>query len=384
MIFVAGLAAILLPLLFLYIIYALDLYSSGRFRTVALCFVWGLVAFGISLAINTGIKNLALEGWLHMGPYQALALIIVLVAPIVEELVKSLVLVYYGRRPDFTYFVDGAIYGFAAGIGFSVLENFWYMGQTQSAGQTPVTVIARSFSTCLMHGSASALVGVAIGRFRYEHGRTRILAMILGWGAAIGLHAAFNRVTYYWTGPALLIGSVALGIGGVVLIAVFIRWGLAQEKRWIEDTLGLALGVTGKEKALVREMHNLEDLLKPIKERFGKEKAADVESFLVKQAQLGIKQKSWEMAADPRLKAQIQEQIGALRIEMEAIRRRVGVYCMTYVRTIFPPDSAALWSNLERLVAESQKRVPQFDLWGKLQAAADARAEDGGQGNPES
>jgi hypothetical protein len=335
-----------------------------------------LLAFVIALFINTGLRDLLLRDQLLMGPVQATATIVVLLAPIVEELVKSLVLIYFGRKPDFTYFVDGAIYGFAAGIAFSILENIWYLAQLQSASQAPLAVIARTFSTCLMHGSTSALVGVSIGRFRYGRGRARILSAILGWSVAVVLHSLFNRVAFLGTGPIQLLGTVGLGVGGVVLVALFIRWGLAEEKKWIDETLGLGMGVTDGEKALVRELHNVQDLLKPVKERFGRQKAAQVEEFLVKQAQLGIKQKSVQLATDPQLKQRILEQIGALQIEMEAIRRKVGVYCMTYVRTIFPSDSVALWSNLERLVGESQQRTPEFDLWSKLQATAESRMGD--------
>ncbi len=374
MLIVAGAVAILLPLLFLYIIYALDLYSSGSFRTVATCFVWGLAAFGLAYVLNTAIKNQVLEGLLQINWAEAFLLTVVLVAPIVEEIVKSLVLVYFGRRPDFTYFVDGAIYGFAAGIGFSILENLFYISQASSGGEGTLLVISRSFSTCLMHGSASALVGVSIGRFRYGHSWTRTLSAVLGWGAAIVLHSGFNRVVEFWDGAALLLGSVGIGIGGVILIALFIRWGLAEERRWIEEKLGLDMRVTEKEKALVRQIQDLEDLLKPITERFGREKSAQVEEFLVKQAQLGIKQKSRELATDARHKEQVQQQIATLQADMEALRRKVGVYCMTYVRSIFPPESVALWSNLEQLVMAAQRRTPQFDVWGKLQATAAARA----------
>jgi RsiW-degrading membrane proteinase PrsW (M82 family) len=375
MLIVAGLSAILLPLLFLYIIYALDLYSSGSFRTVAVCFAWGFVAFGLAYILNTGVKEQVLEQRLHINRFQSITLTVVLVAPIVEEIVKSLILIFYGRRPDFTYFVDGAIYGFAVGIGFSIVENLFYLTQADSASQGPVLAISRSFSTCLMHGSASALVGVSIGRFRYGHGRTRVLSAILGWGAAIALHSAFNRVVEFWDGAALLLGAVGLGIGGMVLIALFIRWGLAEERRWIEETLGIGLGVTNKEKALVQDMQNLDELLKPIVERFGREKADLVEDFLVKQAQLGIKQKSSELATESRLKDQVKVQVETLQDEMDDIRRKVGVYCMTYVRSIYPPESVMLWSNLEQLVAEAQQRPVQFDMWSKLQTTAAARSE---------
>jgi RsiW-degrading membrane proteinase PrsW (M82 family) len=373
MLIIAGLSSILLPLLFLYIIYALDLYATGSFRAVAVCFVWGLVAAGLAYVLNKHIIEQMLEQRLHMSQLQAITLTLVLVAPIVEEIVKSLILVFYSRRPDFTYFVDGAVYGFAVGIGFSIVENLYYLAQADSASQGQVWAIGRSFSTCLMHGSASALVGVSIGRFRYGHGRTRVLSVILGWGAAILLHSTFNRVARFWQGPALLLGAVGLGVGGMLLIALFVRWGLAEERRWIEETLGIGLGVTKTEKALVLDMQDLDELLKPIEERFGREKADQVEDFLVKQAQLGIKQKSNELAIDPRLRQQIQQQIETLQDEMADIRRRVGTYCMHYVRSIYPPESVALWSNLEQLVADTQQRPAQFDMWSRLSTTAESQ-----------
>jgi RsiW-degrading membrane proteinase PrsW (M82 family) len=378
MLIIAGIIAVLLPLVFLYIIYALDLYSSGSFRTVAICFVWGLVAFGFAFLLNTGVNEHVLQGQLNINRFRAFTLTVVLVAPIVEELVKSLALIYFGRRPDFTYFVDGAIYGFAAGIGFSILENFWYMSQAGGAEQGPVLVISRSFSTCLMHGSASALVGVSIGRFRYGHGRARVLSTILGWGAAMVLHSVFNRVVEFWDGAALLVGAVGIGIGGMILIALFIRWGLAEEKKWIEDTLGLDLRVTEKEKALVRQLQDVDELLEPIRDRFGDEKTAQVEEFLVKQAQLGIKQKTSGMTTDDRLRQQLQAQVQELQAEIDELRRQVGVYCMTYVRSIFPLELVVQWmSDLERRVEEAKQKPAQYNLWGKLQSAADSRMETG-------
>jgi len=60
---------------------------------------------------------------------------------------------------------------------------------------------------------------------------------------------------------------------------------------------------------------------------------------------------------------------------MEAIRRKVGVYCMTYVRSIFPPESVVLWSNLEQRVKAAELGTPGFNLWGKLQTIVAARTE---------
>jgi RsiW-degrading membrane proteinase PrsW (M82 family) len=377
MIIVAYLVAVLLPLLFLYVIYALDLYASGTFRLVAACFVWGLVAFGLAFAVNTTVYNQVLQPVLGMSSREAMTATVVLVAPVAEEILKSLMLIYLARRADFTYFVDGAIYGFAAGIGFSILENFFYIAQA-GADQSALLVISRSFSTCLMHGSASALVGVSIGRFRYGHGWSRVLSAVLGWGAAIVLHSAFNRVVESAEGTALLLGAVGIGLGSVVLIVLFIRWGLAEERRWIEDTLNIGMRVTDKEKALVRELNGVDELLAPVRERFGAERTDLIQDFLLKQAQLGIKQKTAGMSTDERLRAELQQQIDGLQGEMNELRRKVGVYCMYYVRTIFPPEMTPLWSNLEERVQQQQQAQEQgearFNMWGSLKATADARA----------
>jgi len=350
MIILAYLIAALIPLLFLYLVHALDLYSSGSFRVVVTCFVWGLIAFLLAFAINS---------W--ASPYVSVSVLVVVIAPVVEEFIKSQSLIYYVRRPDFAYFVDGAIYGFATGIAFSILENYLYLQQLPGGGA--VLALARTFSTCLMHGSASALVGVALGRLRFGRATTRLASLFLGWAGAIVLHAAFNRVVENWYGVPALIAAVGLGLLGLALIALLIRWGLQEERQWIEETLGLHMGVTRGEVQVIQEMANLETLLAPLAAHFGREKANLVEQFLVKQAQLGIKQKASHLMTGTKLQQKLEEQVAELRQEIEVLRKQVGIYCMTYVRTIFPPESLILWDNLEMLVAEKAEGPAQFDLW---------------------
>jgi len=343
MIVVAYAIALLVPLGFLYLVRIQDLYGQGQFKHVILSFGWGLVAFGLAYGANT----LAFEA---MGSTRAAETALrTTVAPIVEEILKSVILIVLARR--MTYFVDGAIYGFAAGIAFSILENFLYLSRAPG-GAAGGQMLARAFSTCLMHGSASALVGIAIGRFRYGHGTGRLLSALLGWVVAIGLHMAFNRLVNARLSAGTAIGTLGLGLGGLVLIVVFIRWGLAEEKRWISESLGIGSGVTRGEVAVVRQYDRIDELLEPIVERFGQEKADQVEEFLLKQAQLGIKRKTQTMSQDPAEQEGLGRQIAALHQEMEAIRKKVGVYCMTYVRTIFPEDAVACWSMLEQRVSE--------------------------------
>jgi hypothetical protein len=43
------------PLIVLYIIYTLDLYGSGSFRNIALCFIWGGLMVMVAFVANTDL-----------------------------------------------------------------------------------------------------------------------------------------------------------------------------------------------------------------------------------------------------------------------------------------------------------------------------------------
>jgi hypothetical protein len=271
-------------------------------------------------------------------------LLTVFLAPVVEEVLKSLVLI--GLSKKMSYFVDGAIYGFASGIGFSVVENVLYLAR-ESSGSTPLVAILRVFSTCLMHAAASALVGTAIGRLRYGRGITRVISLVLGWALAMGLHMAFNRLVRFNAGSLMVrsplvpvLGGLGVGIGGAVLIVVFIRWGLREEKQWMQETLHMGVRVTRQEANMVQQYDQVDELLlQPIIERFGEEKADMVEQFLLKQAQFGIKSKARMMSQSAREQEQLQAEADKLHAEMEALRKKVGVFCMGYVRTVFDEET---------------------------------------------
>lgn len=345
--------AISVPLVFLYLVHWLDLYASGSFRVVVICLLWGVTAFILAFQANTFTLR-----------FVGFGLLVTLLAPIIEEILKSLILIYYVRRPDFTYFVDGAIYGFAAGTAFAVLENLPYLGRAGSEAGLLVA-LSRSFSTSLMHGSASALVGVSLGRLRFGCGFSRTASVLLGWAAAMALHITFNNVINRGQGLLMLLLAVVIGLGGVGLTALFIFWGLREERRWLRETLGLQVGVSSGESAIVQQLDNLDPLLAPIGERFGTDKRKQVEALLRLQAQLGLKRKVQELTSDPKLRAEMGAQVTALRQEIDTARRDLGLYCMAYVRSILPPETEPIWAHLGRTL-ETSEASSAPSVWSRL------------------
>ena len=175
---VLGLAlAFTIPLLFLAIIHKFDFYQTGQFRYILLCFAWGGIAYFLAVLTNRTIVRFGLADW---------ETIIRFGAPIIEEILKALFLLYLVRRPQFTYSVDGAVYGFASGIGFAVFENYEYVTSTPELALA--VALQRVFSTNLIHGSSSAIMGITLGVFRLETSGSRWFILLSGLGLAIGQH----------------------------------------------------------------------------------------------------------------------------------------------------------------------------------------------------
>ncbi len=363
------LVSIGVPLVFLIVVRRLDLYASGSIATVLYCVVAGLAAFPAAYVLNSLAGGLLVAAGLSAAV--AGFALRTSVAPVIEEILKSAGVVYFERRPEFTYFVDGAIFGFASGTAFAIVENLSYL-QAAPPGQALGPSINRAFSTSLMHGSATALVGVSIGRFRFERGGARAVALFGGWAFAMLMHSAFNRlVNSGELTPGILAGAFGIGLGGVVLTALWIRMGLADERAWLRESLGLDVGVSKGESEIVQQLSDVKALLAPVEQVFGVEKRDAVERFLRIQARLGLKQQSRGLTSDPRLKLKLGEEVEALGAEVDELRRFIGIYCMSYVRSIMPPEAEDLWVRLDDKVTEAladrELRGSTFDLWKSLE-----------------
>jgi len=356
----AYMIAAVIPALSLYIIYRLDLYKTGEFRTISMCLVAGVVAFGTASLINSTSIS---QHWLARMDVVRYS------APIVEEILKGLLLWYLVRRPKFTYFVEGAVYGFAAGISFAIFENFQYIGSAGAAGLA--VAASRVISTNLIHATTCGILGIALGLARFERGSRKIQFSIAGLLVAMLLHVGFNNMVTRVSSGLLLVYAASCGLAGVGLIAFFIRRGLKEEKIWIEEKLGMTDRVTSGEVAVVQRLEKAHELLKPLAERFGDKKAAQIEHFLIIQARMGILRKSLDKLSDKRMKHSVEAQINKLRAEMDDARRQVGSYAMLYLRHTIPENTSPLWGRLETLLQERaaapRPMGSRMNVWETLQ-----------------
>ena len=351
------LIASIVPLAFLYVIKWLNFFETHRIRLILLALAWGGLATELSYLVDHPIR-------LVLGmPFVATH-----TAPFVEEIFKSLILLYLVRRADTTSFVDGAIYGFASGIGFAIAENMVYLSRVDLDTGLVVGTL-RAFAASVLHGSTTALVGIAVAGFPLGRVNHPLLAWLIGLTFAISCHAAYNNSGFhnFVFGQTAYLARVGIAFGALLLVAAAILWGLRRERNRLRKSLGMKAGVSKGETMLVQRIEDLDDLLAPIEERYGEVKREQVANVLLLGAQLAMKQDLIRKTKDPELRVELAPQITELKRDLKQARHDVGIYIMSHVRSIMPKTTWSLWARVGQILTKMEP--PRTNLWDVLKAA---------------
>ena len=172
----------LLPVfIFLVALIVLDSYKLVRTQSVVYAILYGCLVAGPSYLLNTGVLSLGIEDQV-LRRY---------LAPIIEEILKALYLVFLIKRKKIGFMVDAAIYGFAVGAGFAFIENIYYL---TAASEVSLTIwIIRGFGTAVMHGGTTAIVGILAKNSSDYRGTDSVRIFGKGLLMAIVIHSYYNH-----------------------------------------------------------------------------------------------------------------------------------------------------------------------------------------------
>jgi RsiW-degrading membrane proteinase PrsW (M82 family) len=221
------LAALLPTLIYLALFWWLDKYEKEPWGLFLAAFLYGCIP-AVIMAI---IVELAIGG----GQFFAMAI----VAPIVEELVKgfAVLLVFLIWRREFDGILDGILYGAVVGLGFAMVENFFYFLQGAEEGGVLVLILLRALAFGLNHAFFTAFTGASLGLARQSRWRGAwVLYFPLGLAIATTFHAIHNASVSSEACAGLGIAFVSDYVG-LILILVFGLLTWRQEKRWIREEL---------------------------------------------------------------------------------------------------------------------------------------------------
>lgn len=358
------LVGIAVPLAAVYLIERFDVFQSASRRNILISLVYGAtVAFFGAFALNTlTVQALTAAG---MPSAQAYDIVRRLTAPIIEEILKSLVLIWLIRKPSFKYAVDGAIYGFSVGVGFAVAENLLYISQAPSAALG--LTISRVLSTTLMHASVSAVVGFMLGRLR-RAGRGQRLIPIAGILVAVTVHIVYNNLVTTLTGISLLLVAIVIGVGSAAVIVGLMNRDQAREKETMREALDEGeTGVSEGEAMAIQRMGgaSLEESLKDLSSRIGEDNVALIRRLLVTQANIGILRNNLAGSNVPaRLREAWQREIAERQQEFTEIRGELNRSALDYMQQMFPSDDTAMQSWAAQELAKSDSAgLHLFDMF---------------------
>ncbi len=237
--FISIIAATIPVLFYLWLVYWVDRYEKEPGWLLAATFLWGAIpSIIISYVFNTA---LGLPFYYLASEATADAFVASLIAPLVEESIKgaAVIGIFLLWKDEIDSPLDGIIYGAMVGLGFALVENvFYYVEQYQLGGLEAWgwNVFFRGFVFGLNHALYTGLAGLGIATARLTtNPMMKVIALIVGWSAAVFLHAVHNLSVSF--GNLVFLVGVLSDWGGIFLTLIIILWALLQERAWLKQYL---------------------------------------------------------------------------------------------------------------------------------------------------
>lgn len=322
------LPVVLLPvLLFLGALVFLDSFKLLSPRLVIALLAAGVVAAGLGYYVNTALYRALDVEFLTYSRF---------VAPFVEEGLKAAVLIYLIRTRRVGLQVDAAIAGFAIGAGFALVENLFYLMSRPNAG-IGVHLI-RGFGTAIMHGGATALLGMVAVTLADRHPNRFLSVVMPGFLAAVALHMAYN---FLLVRPVL---ATLLVLGGLPLTLYLVFQASERNLRdWLQADLDSDIEVL----QLINDGRLMEShigtFLNSLKSQFRGEALADMVCCVRLHVELGIRAKALlmmrELGMEPELDDEVRDQLRELR----ALEDSLGPTGRLAVRPLLAVTGKDLW-----------------------------------------
>jgi len=213
-ILVAVLGGILPPLLWLFFWLREDRLHPEPKKYILRSFIFGMIAVLIAIPFERFTYGLF-----------AGAGLVLLSWSFIEEILKYIGAYFgglYTKALDEP--IDAVIYLVTAALGFSALENIFFLLNPAAGGSLAlglVTTNIRFIGATLLHTVASGTIGVAMALSFYKGRGAKILYWTVGMLIAIGLHALFNYFILEKGGGSLLTIFAFVWLAVILLILFF-------------------------------------------------------------------------------------------------------------------------------------------------------------------
>jgi protease PrsW len=320
--------ALLPVLVFLAVLLLFDSYKLVRPAAVIGALVSGVLAAGASYLVGAQVLGRVDMSVAAFSRY---------VAPVSEELLKGLIIVFLVRAHRIGFLVDAAVFGFAVGSGFALIENLYYLHLAPDAGMA--TWIVRGFGTAVMHGGVTAIFAVLGIAVLERSSRAGLRAFAPGFVLAVLLHSAFNHLNH---SPRLATLATLLALPPLMAL-VFQR-----SERALGNWLGRGFDADAKMLELINSGRFADSppgkYLQELKRHFAGPLVADALCYLRLYTELSLRAKGLLMMRENGFEVlALDDETRSRLAEMRHLERTVGATVLRTLRPLLRMRRKELW-----------------------------------------
>lgn len=298
---------ILPVLLFLVFLFLLDSFKLVITKLLLLSILWGAAVAVITYFINSNIMEAPIVEYKEFSRY---------IAPLIEESIKSIFIFVLIFQKRIGFFIDAAIYGFAIGTGFALVENLFFL---QGVNEVHfIASIIRGFGTAIMHGGCTALIAIVLVGAKSVNSsfwKSSIVAIL----SAYILHSAYN---HFYINPLLqTIGII------IIIPAIFILLFKQSEIRlqnWLEIEFSTEIELLQMIKKGNFSQTKAGEYLASLKSRFSSEIIFDMYCYIQLYLELSVKAKRNLMLKESGIPPIPEDDIQLKLVELNALKKQIG------------------------------------------------------------
>jgi len=323
----AALAGLLPTALFLVALMLIDSYKLVSLRQILILIAAGGVAALLSFFANDVVIALT---HLPATPFARY------VAPVIEESFKALVLIYLLRGNRIGFLVDAAIFGFAAGAGFAIAENLYFL---HIAADMPLGLwLVRGFGTAIMHGGVAAIFCVTAHALSEQKSAADLSDMLPGLFLAILIHALYN---HFVLSPLLSTLIVMLLLPAVALF--MFRLSEKALQHWLNVGFDADAELLEVINSGELSSSNVGKYLETVKHRFQPAIVVDLICYLRLHVELALRAKGVLLARESGFEMEEDPAVAASLNELAALEKSIGATGRLALKPFLHMSRKDLW-----------------------------------------
>lgn len=312
---------------FLGVMVFLDTFKLIKLRSILMAIGIGCLASIICLFANRWLLDLLSIKTVIFTRYAA---------PVVEEFFKSLLIVYLIRARKVGFLVDSAIYGFAIGTGFALIENIYYLSAIDSANM--LLWVLRGFGTAFMHGGTAAIFAIVSKSLTERRASEKVMLFLPGFAFAVVIHSIFNHFVL----PAVISTVLNLVVLSILVLLVFER-----SERKTRDWLGVGFDADAQmlEMVISGEIADtrIGRYLEFVKTKFPGSVVADMLCYLRVYLELAMRAKGILMMKEAGIKVTADEEVNSMLSELKYLEGSIGKTGKLAIHPLLHTGSRDLW-----------------------------------------